>query len=111
MDWTDKLSVGIEIIDTQHKELFLRINDLVAAIKQSVCKYKIGDVVKFLGDYIIFHFGEEESRRIIERANNEAGYLLIMPFLLAKTVGIFNELFNQFKARIFFFRLIFISWQ
>ena len=61
MQWTDELSVGVEIIDTQHKELFLRINDLVAAIRQSACKYKIGDVVKFLGEYITFHFSEEEK--------------------------------------------------
>jgi hemerythrin-like metal-binding protein len=61
MEWTEDLAVGVEKIDSQHKELFIRINDLVAAIKQSVCKYKIGDVVKFLDDYVVFHFGEEEE--------------------------------------------------
>ncbi len=61
MEWTSDLSVGIEIIDNQHKELFERINDLVAAIKQKTCKYKIGDVIKFLDDYILFHFSEEEG--------------------------------------------------
>jgi len=60
MEWTEDLSVGVEKIDSQHRELFIRINDLVAAIKQSTCKYKIGDVVKFLDDYIVFHFSEEE---------------------------------------------------
>lgn len=61
MKWTEDLSVGVEIIDSQHKELFLRITDLVDAIKQHTCKYKIGDVVKFLDEYIVFHFGEEEN--------------------------------------------------
>lgn len=61
MQWTEDLSVGVEMIDNQHKELFNRINELVAAIKQSQCKYKIGDVIKFLEDYIAFHFGEEEK--------------------------------------------------
>jgi len=60
MKWTEDLSIGVELIDNQHKELFSRINDLVAAIKQHTCKYKIGDVVRFLDEYIIFHFGEEE---------------------------------------------------
>jgi hemerythrin-like metal-binding protein len=32
----------------------------VAAVKQSVCKYKIGDVIRFLEEYAAFHFGEEE---------------------------------------------------
>jgi hemerythrin len=61
MEWTEDLSVGNETIDSQHRELFDRINDLVAAIKQKTCKYKIGDVIKFLDDYIVFHFGEEEN--------------------------------------------------
>ena len=61
MEWTPGLSVGIGKIDEQHRELFRKINDLVDAIKHSTCKYKIGDVVKFLEDYVIFHFGEEED--------------------------------------------------
>ncbi|MEJ2313330.1 MAG: bacteriohemerythrin [Nitrospirota bacterium] len=60
MQWTPALSVGIDIIDEQHKELFAKINDLVVAIKSHTCKYKIGDVVKFLEDYVVFHFGEEQ---------------------------------------------------
>ncbi|MDA8387635.1 MAG: bacteriohemerythrin [Nitrospiraceae bacterium] len=61
MEWTEDLRVGNETIDEQHKELFRKINDLVLAINQSVCKYKISDVIKFLDDYIVFHFGEEEQ--------------------------------------------------
>ncbi|HEX8950119.1 MAG TPA: bacteriohemerythrin [Dissulfurispiraceae bacterium] len=61
MEWSEDLSVGVRKIDEQHKELFLRINGLVEAIKQHTCKYAIGDVVKFLEDYILFHFGEEEK--------------------------------------------------
>ncbi|GAB4389081.1 MAG: hemerythrin family protein [Thermodesulfovibrionales bacterium] len=61
MEWTTDLSVGVETIDEQHRELFVKINDLVAAIKGSVCKYKIGDVIGFLEDYVAFHFGQEEA--------------------------------------------------
>ncbi len=61
MEWTEDLSVGNKTIDGQHKELFVKINDLVLAINNSVCKYKIGDVIKFLDDDIVFHFGEEEK--------------------------------------------------
>lgn len=60
MEWNESLSTGIEIIDNQHKELFNRINELVAAIKQHICKYKISDVINFLEEYIHLHFGEEE---------------------------------------------------
>jgi len=59
--WTEDLSVGVDLIDNQHKELFNRINTLVDAIKQHVCKYKISDVIKFLEDYVHTHFAEEEK--------------------------------------------------
>jgi hemerythrin-like metal-binding protein len=61
MKWTQDLSVGIEEIDEQHKELISRINDLVDSVRQHVCKYKIGDVIKFLEEYIFVHFGDEEG--------------------------------------------------
>ena len=61
MEWSEKLSIGVDLIDSQHKELFLKINGLVAAIKDHTCKYKISDVIKFLEDYIVFHFSEEEA--------------------------------------------------
>ena len=41
------------------------------------------------------HFTEKESARIIEQANKKAGYLLVMPFLLARTVQIFSGLFDK----------------
>ena len=72
MEWTEDLSVGVQTIDNQHKELFARINDLVAAVKQHTCKYKIGDVIKFLEEYIVFHFGEEEKYM---REHDYPGYL------------------------------------
>jgi hemerythrin len=71
MQWSESLSVGNETIDNQHKELFKRISDLVAAIKQHKCKYKISDVIKFLDDYITFHFREEE---IIMQKHKYPGY-------------------------------------
>lgn len=61
MEWTEDLSVGVAKIDEQHKELFRRINSLVDAIKSKTCKYKISDVIRFLEDYIIEHFSEEEG--------------------------------------------------
>ena len=39
--------------------------------------------------------GEEQSRRLIERAYAEAGYLMLMPYLLGLTVRTFHERFSQ----------------
>ena len=61
MEWNEKLAVGIKTIDSQHKELFKRINNLVTAIKQQRCKAEIDSVLKFLDDYARIHFSEEEK--------------------------------------------------
>ena len=68
MEWTQDLAVGIETIDTQHRELFRRINGLLLAIKEHRCRSEIDGTIKFLDDYASFHFGEEERRM------QEAGY-------------------------------------
>ena len=72
MEWTEKLSIGVDLIDSQHKELFVKINELVAAINDHTCKIKITDVIRFLEDYIVFHFGEEEAYM---QRNEYPGYL------------------------------------
>ncbi len=61
MEWNDSLSVGFGKIDHDHKELFRMIRELVDAINSHTCKYKIGDVIKFLEDYVGNHFAMEEK--------------------------------------------------
>lgn len=61
MEWTEKLATGISTIDNQHKELFIRINGLVVAIKQHRCKAEIDGTIAFLDTYARVHFSEEEK--------------------------------------------------
>ncbi|MBF0506729.1 MAG: hemerythrin family protein [Nitrospirae bacterium] len=61
MEWDENLSVGVESMDSDHKELFKKIKELVYAINQHTCKYKIDDVIKFLEDYAKNHFAMEEN--------------------------------------------------
>jgi hemerythrin len=61
MEWSDKLAVGVATIDSQHKELFKRISNLVLAIKEHRCKSEIDGTLKFLDDYARIHFLEEEK--------------------------------------------------
>ena len=61
IEWSDTLASGSSEIDTQHKELFLRINNLLAAFdKGAVDRQEISKIVQYLTDYVVFHFGNEE---------------------------------------------------
>ena len=71
MEWSDKLKVGVATIDSQHKELFKRIDNLVLAIKEHRCKSEIDGTLKFLDDYARVHFAEEEKHM---KETNYAGY-------------------------------------
>jgi hemerythrin len=61
IQWTEDLAVGVSIIDRQHQELFNRINQLFSACSKGKGKEEIRETLKFLNDYVIFHFGEEEK--------------------------------------------------
>lgn len=61
LQWNQNLSVGVEEIDNQHKELFERVNALISSMTQGKGKSELNRLVDFLDDYVKFHFGTEES--------------------------------------------------
>ncbi|MBI3397998.1 MAG: hemerythrin family protein [Deltaproteobacteria bacterium] len=71
IEWIEDLSVGVNEIDNQHKELFKRINNLLDACTQGKGKEEVGSVIKFLEDYIITHFNAEEA---IQKKNGYPDY-------------------------------------
>lgn len=58
--WTEDLSVGVNMIDEQHKELFQRIDALVQAMSSGKGKIEVENTIKFLENYVVTHFGAEE---------------------------------------------------
>lgn len=61
-EWSDDLSVGEETIDSQHKALIQRLNDVAAAIEQQQGEREISRTLGFLSEYVQFHFSEEEQQ-------------------------------------------------
>ncbi|MBF0606128.1 MAG: bacteriohemerythrin [Candidatus Magnetobacterium sp. LHC-1] len=59
--WTNDLSVGVDSIDNQHKELIAIINNLLNAINRGDSKDEIQKVVTFLKQYVETHFTMEET--------------------------------------------------
>lgn len=59
--WEKKYETGIEKIDFQHREIFVRINNLQIAIYNNIVKDEIHKLERFLADYIDEHFELEEN--------------------------------------------------
>lgn len=54
-------SVGIKEIDRQHSILAELINRLDYGVKHKISKETMEDIVNYLADYTVFHFGYEEK--------------------------------------------------
>lgn len=61
VEWNQSLAVGVKEIDSQHKELFKRVSDLLDALSAGKGKQEVGNLIKFLADYTVTHFRDEEA--------------------------------------------------
>lgn len=62
ISWKENLASGSAEIDSQHKELFQRINSLLAAFERGAPNpEEVARIVQYLSDYVVFHFGNEET--------------------------------------------------
>ncbi|MGA1865966.1 MAG: bacteriohemerythrin [Thermoplasmatota archaeon] len=62
IEWDQSLSVGVEIIDAQHRMLIARLDDLSKALEQHREGALILKTLDFLSKYTHFHFDEEEKK-------------------------------------------------
>jgi hemerythrin len=60
IEFTPDLETKVNTIDTQHKQLFKLINDVVAMGVKAITKEETEATLKALGDYIYKHFRDEE---------------------------------------------------
>jgi hemerythrin-like metal-binding protein len=58
--WDEKYSVGIQSIDSQHKEIFGHLNKLLEAMKQGQASAVIALIILDLEKYAVLHFQKEE---------------------------------------------------
>ncbi|NNK85517.1 MAG: chemotaxis protein, partial [Desulfobacterales bacterium] len=61
VQWNDSMSVGIELIDKQHKMLIQHLNNLIKSLEPSQGLTEVANTLSFLIDYTHFHFSEEEK--------------------------------------------------
>ncbi len=61
MTWTDKLGVGVRVLDDDHKKLIDLLNRLDDGMKKGQGKETLGKVLDGLVSYTKFHFAREEE--------------------------------------------------
>lgn len=67
-EFDDTLVTGNEMIDSQHRQLIEKINDLLRSCEENADRKAAVKMLNYLADYTDFHFGEEE------RLQEEIGY-------------------------------------
>jgi hemerythrin len=61
LEWTEKMSVGIDTIDADHKKLLDLVNELHAVVRKKESPANIGRVLRDLISYTDYHFQAEEQ--------------------------------------------------
>ena len=62
LQWNNNLSIGVKLIDEQHKLWIERFNDLSGAIEAMESPAQLVKTLDFLVDYTSFHFSTEEKQ-------------------------------------------------
>ncbi len=71
MVWNSSLTVYVDKIDDQHKELFRKMNEFMNAVVAGKGKQELRDFAGFAVDYTDFHFRDEEALML---KHNYPGY-------------------------------------
>jgi hemerythrin len=92
LTWTPALAVGVSQIDEEHKELFVRVNQLLEAMQQSRAKEQIAPLIGFLKDYVSVHFGGEAALMQRHRYPDASAHLAQHAFFVAEFKALAAEL-------------------
>jgi hemerythrin len=61
IQWDDKMSVGVPVLDEDHKTLIRLINDYTDALDNDEGLMVTDSIFAALGDYVHYHFTREEG--------------------------------------------------
>jgi hemerythrin len=94
IEWNNKYSVGISIIDKEHKKLFGFLNKTIEAKEHSDNKEELKEVLEEMTEYSLEHFKTEEAHMIefnysACRYHSEEHYRFF-----AKTMAYFDRIVN-----------------
>lgn len=71
IEWRDSLAIGIEQIDSQHRQLLSHFDLLLRACETGQGIDELKRLLGFLDGYVVHHFSDEEA---LQRQNGYPGY-------------------------------------
>lgn len=74
VEWRASLSVGIDEIDLQHKQLLENFNNLLSACKTGEGVDELRRLLLFLDEYVTRHFRDEEALQVKHSYPEYAGH-------------------------------------
>jgi hemerythrin len=92
--WSATYSVGIKLIDDQHKELFKLVNDMynhVSNDDEDVERAYFKSVIRQVVDYIKKHFATEEKIMKMTKYNDYAKHKLAHDFFILSVVNMVQK--------------------
>ena len=92
--WSPKLETGYEEIDSQHKQLFILVSDLIESCQKNEAAVTIEEVLYFLLDYTEKHFSDEEKISLRYRYPHHDEHKE-MHGVLKKNVAVFIEQYKK----------------
>lgn len=67
IQWRSTLSIGVDTIDNQHKELLVRFDSLLTSCQNGSGIEELKKLLTFLEDYVHTHFNDEEALQKLHR--------------------------------------------
>jgi len=61
VEWQESMSIGVDEIDAQHKQLLALVNETAETAQRPVGNDKKGETLRRLCDYVVLHFASEEA--------------------------------------------------
>ena len=102
MLWKPEYALDVEPIDSQHKELFRRLERLGNAVRQGEAQGRLRETMNFLTAYVDWHFDDEQKlMRKSGYPDLDAHQKLHQGFqkeLADSRHGMFAEGFTEFQA-------------
>ena len=99
IEWHQDLATGNPEIDCQHRNLFEKINDLIAACKEKRERTEIVTMLAFLKDYVRSHFSSEEQYQAMHGFPNQREHSIQHESLIKRLDSLEQE-FSQEGASL-----------